>query len=104
MSRQLRTKTPPGKLEPFEQDVTRAREIAFDLVLDGIAVPPEEVLELIFIVLKYEDRPSERRTLIEEIAEELYPQTSEGSKAIENLIARQRNVAGYETQAPTTTL
>ena len=79
----------PGQyegLDEWERDVTRARELTLDLLLDGLSVDGKELMELIFIVLKYEDEDAELDILLREIAEEAYPHDSQGAAAISEFV------------------
>jgi hypothetical protein len=77
--------------EQFELDHERVRELAFGAVADGLRFEPEQLLELLFIVIRNEDN---RDALIQAVAEETYPLGVEGSAAIEKMIERAKKGGG----------
>lgn len=91
----VRARKPPTRAElddQWERDVERARELSYSAVAGGLRFEPEELLELLFIVLRQDE--GERQSLIRRIAEETYPEGIEGSGAIARAIEQAQKKAG----------
>jgi hypothetical protein len=71
------------ELEQLESDYERVKELAFDACADGLRFEPEQLLELLYIVINNTDN---RDSLILAIAEETYPLGVKGSEAIAQMI------------------
>ena len=79
----------------YGRDGKLSRELASAAVTDGIVFTPEDLLTLLFIVTQYEG--IEFESLIESIAQTVYPYSNEGSKAVEKFIqSTERTAKGGE--------
>lgn len=87
-------KKKPSFLEQWEADGERVEEIAFAACADGLVCSPEELLELLFIFARYDEKS--RGFLAERIAEETYPYSRDGQQAIEQMIGRAKKKGGVE--------
>lgn len=78
--------------QQYEADRERAGELAFVACAEGLVFTPGDLLELLFILAKYEGK--DRHWLAEAIAEETYAYSPEGQKAIEQLIDTAKKKGG----------
>jgi hypothetical protein len=84
MPRSRKHSAADGSARTWAEDVKRVQEIAVSAGVEGYAINPAEVLEMLCIFNRYERGP--RDELINFVATELYPFTDEGEKAIERFI------------------
>ena len=85
-------KEKPSFLEQWEVDSGRCEEIAEAACADELVLPPEELLELLFIFARYDEK--HRGYLAELIAEKTYPYSKDGQRAIKQIIERAKKKGG----------
>jgi len=77
-----------ARVDREDAEHERVRQLSYAAVADGLRFPPEELLELLFIVAEASE--SHRESLIRTIAEETYPESEAGSAGIRQMIERAR--------------